>query len=702
MIANHKGEIPFVVLLAPFLLGLIAGLNLFATAWVLPLSIAFAMVCCLFIAFNFLYKPLKLYRLKWLGGLLLHFILFLSGCIIMLKYNDLNRNNHFSRYKAEYLAVKVESEPATKNGFIRFRASVMQCIDSNRQTVAGSGNLLISIKDSIAKSIKYGDELLIPANYKSVDPPFNPAEFNYKRYLADHNIHYQSFLFPGQYVLITHNIGNPIIAFALNLRGQLATKLKANIHNQQVLAVASAMLLGYRTDLSGDILQAYSQTGTIYVLTVSGAQIAVIYFLLSWLLQFLNRYRYGKLLRAVIIITALWYYALLTCFSVSVCRAVLMVSFIVAGKTFSRYINSLNLLAASAFVLLLYDPLFIADVGFQLVYIAVAGLIVLRPVVYKLLKFRNKIADKFWELCSVSIAAQVVTFPLSAFYFHQFPVYFLVANLLAFIPAAIIMYTGIIYLLLPQIPFVSKTLAFVIEQTTIFMNKALAAIAHFQFASINKIWLNQIEYLLLYAVIIAVFAFLYYRNIRVLQAALICLLLLSISLSYKKITAISSHSIAFLNIRKHSCIIMRSGGSAIVLSDLRDTDKNYRYSIQPYLDSCKVEHISVYKPEQNFASSFASKQYNYIQFLDKGILLFDKHINNISTEQQLAANYICLSGNPYRVLNSIGKNFNCGMLVIDADNSDHFINDAEKQAKAVNLNFIGLKRNISFVVVSNH
>ena len=700
MIANHKGEIPFVVLLAPFLLGLITGLNLLTTAWIVPLSIAFAMIIGVFITFNLFYRSLKLYRLKWPGGLLLHLILFFAGCILILNYNELNRGDHFSKHKAKYLVVRVENEPVARNGYIRFRASVIRNINDNEQA-STSGNLLVSIKDSLAKSVQYGDELLIPANYKPIDPPFNPAEFNYKRYLSDQNIHFQSFLFQKQYALIAHITGNPLMAFALNLRKQLVAKLKANMHNMQAMAVASTMLLGYRADLGSDVLQAYSQTGTIYVLTVSGAQIAVIYFLLSWLLGFLNRYRYGKLLRAGIIVSILWYYALLTGFSVSVCRAVLMVSLIVAGKTFSRYINSLNLLAMSAFVLLLYNPLFITDVGFQLAYIAVAGLIILRPIVYKLLKFRNRIANKFWELCSVSIAAQVVTFPLSAFYFHQFPVYFLASNLLAFIPAAIIMYSGMIYLLLPPMPIISKALAFIIEQTALGMNKALAVMAHLPFASINKIWLDQAEYLLLYAIIIAMFAFLYYRKARSLQIALICLLLLSISISYKRLTAASANNITFLNVRNHTGIIMRKGNSVIILSDLSDTDRNYRYSIQPYLDSCKIENIRLYQPNQSFASAFAVKQYNYIQFLDKSILLFDKYISNAATQQQLTSDFICLSGNPYPALNSIGKNFNCSRLVINANNSDHFVNEAEMKAKAINLNFTILKRNKSFVAVSN-
>lgn len=701
MIANHKGEIPFVVLFIPFLLGLMIGLDLLSSAWIMPLSIGFVFLSVIFITLTLLYRSFKLYKVRWLGGALVHVVLFLGGCLIILNYNELNRGDHFSKSKAKFLVVKVENEPVAKNGYIRFRAKAEQAIDSKRRTTASSGNLLISLKDSLAKTVQYGDELLIPANYKPVDAPFNPAEFNYKRYLAYQNIHYQSFLFHGQYTGVTHKTGNSLVAYALAERRQLVAKLKACMHDPQAAAVASTMLLGYRTDLGNDVLQAYSQTGTVYVLTVSGAQIAVIYLLLGWSLGFMKRYRYGKLLRAVIIITILWYYAMLTGFSVSVCRAVLMVSLVAAGKSFNRHINSLNLLAISAFALLLYDPLFITDVGFQLAYIAVAGLIVLRPVVYKWIKFRNRVADKLWELCSDSIAAQVITFPLSAFYFHQFPVYFLMSNLLAFVPAAIIMYTGIIYLLLPQIPVLSAILAFVVEQTAKFMNKSLAVMERFPLASIDKIWLSQMEYLLLYLIIIAAFAFLYYRRAWLLQAGLVCLLLFSINIGYKKIATIRSNSIAFLNLRKHTAIIMRSGTRAIVISDLSDTDKNYRYSIQPYLDSSKTEDISIFRPDQNFSLSFVKKKYNYIQFLGSSLLLFNKHIVNIDTKEKLHADYIYLSGNPYPVLTSLNKSFNCKTLVIDADNSDHFINEAEKQAKSEHQKFTVLKRNNSLVAVSN-
>ena len=350
----------------------------------------------------------------------------------------------------------------------------------------------------------------------------------------------------------------------------------------------------------------------------------------------------------------------------------------VIGKTYNRYINSLNILAASAFVLLVYNPYYITEVGFQLSYIAIAGLIIFRPIVYKWIKFKNKWADKLWAMCSVSIAAQLITFPISAFYFHQFPVYFLVSNLFVFIPVIIIMYTGFIYLLLPQIPILSKALGYILAHCILLMNKVLAIMEYAPLASINKIWLTTTEYLLLYAIIISLFYYLYYKKTWLLKAALICILILSISISLKKINGQNSNSIAFLNMHKHIGIILKKGNDAVVISDLSDTDKNYSYSIQPYLDSNQITHVATCKPQQDFRSAFVLKKGNLIQFMNKKVLLFNKDLNDKPLDKKLKTDYIYLTNNPYAAINSISKNYVCQLLVIDATNSNHFISTMQK------------------------
>jgi competence protein ComEC len=702
MIAAHKGEIPFAILLLPFLAGIGSGIYLPVFSFTAILTITLSGLIVLFISLNLFYKKLNLYKFKWTGGILIYCILFTLGWTITLKYNELNNKDHFSKKPADYLLVKVSNEPKLNGDLLRFTATVEDNVKNVKETSA-SGNLLIAIKDSLAGNLYYGDELMIPANYHPVDPPYNPGEFNYKQYLANQNIHYQEFLYPHQYYVYSKNNGNRLIFYSLRLRQELVEKFKRHIHNPEAVAVASTLILGYKADLSNDVLQAYSKTGTIHVLSVSGAHVAILFLVLDFMLGFLNRFRYGKTIKAILVISIIWYYSLLTGFSPAICRAAVMISMIIIGKTYSRYINTLNILALSAFCLLLYDPYFILDVGFQLSYLAVAGLVIFQPIVYQWMDIDNKWLDKLWVACSISIAAQVVTFPLSAYYFHQFPVYFLISNLFIIIPSELIMIAGLTYLVMPDIPFVSPALGWILEKSILLMDKVLSAIEHFPYSSINKIWITPVEYLLLYIIIIAVFYFLYDRKLWVLRLSLICMLLLAISISFKKWSNSQSDQIAFLSLRKHTGITFKKGNDAVVLTDLQDTDKAYRYSIQPYLDSCHVEYVHVLSPDKNVRLPYFLKENNYLQFQDKRLLFFNQRLSDIQLIQKFKTDYLYVSGSKTSDvdLNFLNNNYDYRALIIDNSNSNYLINKLQKQAEAKHINYHILLRNKSIVAPSN-
>ena len=700
MIANHKGEIPFVILLLPFLAGIALGLHFSSALYAPFLEITLISLSIIFTLLNIVYKRLKLYQFKWLGGILINALLLLVGWVVLLNYSELNHKDHFSKKPSGLLLIKINNEPKLTGDLLRFTASVEENV-LNDKRASVSGTLLITIKDSLAKNLYYGDELLIPSSYQSVDPPLNPAELNYKKYLANQNIHYQVFLYPGQYRVLNKNAGNSIVAYSLRLRQQLVKKLKTNIHNPEAIAVASTLILGYKADLSNDLLQAYSKTGTIHVLSVSGAHVAIIFVLLNFSLSFLDRFRYGRLIKAIAIILLICYYSLLTGFSPAVCRAAVMITMVIIGKTYNRHINTLNILAISAFFLLLYDPLFITDVGFQLSYLAVFGLIILQPVIYNWLDLKNKWADNLWALCSVSIAAQVITFPLSAFYFHQFPVYFLVSNLFIVIPSVVIMYAGLGYLLLPSIPFISPFLAFILEKTILLMNKVLTIIEHAPYAGINKIWITVSEYLLLYGIIISLFYFLYERRSWLLKLSLCLMLLFVISISFKRWNNLRSENITFLSLRKHTGIVFKKGDQAVVLSDLSDTDKNYRYSVQPFLDSCQISFTKFANPNSDIQLPYLAKKGNLIQFENKKILLFNGQLRGINLPQKIKSDYVYVSDNSKIDMDFIKRNYQYDLLIIDNTNSNALITQLEEKAKEMHINYRVLRRNKSLTVISN-
>jgi competence protein ComEC len=700
VLANHKGEIPFLVLLLPFLLGIALGLNFSSANFLLWVTAPLLLFTVTFIILNITYSQLGLYKARWIGGSLITVILFLTGWFSVIRYNDLNSDTHFSKTKAQQLVVRINNEPVIKNGLVRFTAVAEQIITNKKPTNA-IGTILITIKDTLANGLAYGDILLIPAIYTPVDPPFNPAEFNYKLYLAHQNIYQQAFLYPGQYKIMARYEGNPVIAYSLKLRKQLVEKLKHGMRNTAAIAVASTMILGYKADLSNELLQAYSKTGTIHILSVSGGHVAIIYLFLNILFGFLWRYKSGKIIKAILIITLIWGYGLLTGFSPAVCRAAIMISLVVIGTTYSRYVNTLNILAASAFFLLLHNPFFIVDVGFQLSYLAVAGMVLLQPLIYNWLTFKNRWADKLWAVCSISIAAQLITFPLSAFYFHQFPVYFLISNLFILLPAEVILCVGMLYLVLPQMGFVSPALAWVLEKSILLMNKVLTVIEHAPFASIGKIWLTTAEYVLLYGAMICLFYFLFNKNKWLLNLGLTTILILSLSVSIKRSKALQEDSITFLNLRKHQGIVFKHQDKAIILTDLNPADKNYQYSVQPYLDSCKIADTAVCTMSKNIQSAFMRKYHGLIQFNNKKILIIDKTNQAYHLPQKLEVDYLYLTDNPATSIGQLNGNYSYSILIIDDSNSNQRIAKLEQQAKDLHVNYRILKRNKSVTIPSN-
>lgn len=699
MIAEHKGEVPFVVYTLPFLTGIFCSV-LFN---IHSISVPFAVSGCLCIAFvllNLLYKQLKLYHYQWLGGLLIHLLLFVIGITIVQLHDDRNYADYFANQKADHLLVKINSEPTLKGKYWHCSANVVQ---TNSQTTATltRGKILLTIMADSTMQFKYGYELLIPATYKPVDPPFNPGAFNYKAYLANQHIYEQSFLFPGQFKIINKNAGNPVMAYAINLRQQLVHKFKVNMVDTNAAAVASTLILGYKADLNPDVLQAYTKTGTVHVLSVSGAHVAIVFVFISFILSFLNRSRYGQWVKAIVSILLIWAYALLTGFSPAVCRSAVMISMIILGKAGYRYNNTANLLALSAFILLLYDPLLIADVGFQLSYLAVLGLIMLQPVIFNWFKLKNKYASKLWYYISASLAAQVITFPLSAFYFHQFPLYFLLSNLLIIVPSEVILFSGIIALLLPQLPYISKAIFWVLEETILVMNRSLQLIEQQPYASIDKIWFTNYDCILLFIAVMAFFYFVYNRKFWLLRLSFVCLLIAAASVTYQKIKSMQTQSITFYSLSKHQGILFKNGEQGVLLTDLQANDPNYKYSVQPGIDSNRVSCIRIAHIYDNLDVTYLRKQSSLIQFLNNRILIYDPHLQFTKLPRKVTVDYIYYTGNPHSSINFINRNYSYKKLVIDGSNSPQTIKKLINEADSLHINYTVLKRNNSLIVASN-
>ncbi len=686
----------------PLLAGIFLGVIFSFDGLLQALSISIYTIAFIFFMLNFCYAGWKIYRKPWLGSVLIHVFLLLSGILFAEQNKEINQKDHFSKQQSDALLVTIIQEPKQTGNLLRFNTSVTHTVFRGK-ILASSGSLLVALKlDSSQKNIlNYSDQLLISNQYKPVDAPFNPAEFNYKLWLQHQNIYFQTYLNPNQYQLVAANQGNPIINKALEIRKQMVQKFQQYLHDPDAIAVASTLILGYRADLSQDVLQAYSKTGTMHVLSVSGMHVALVYIIIELLLRFLNRKRSTILLKAFISIVLIWLYALLSGFSPAVCRAAVMISFVICGKTYNRHISMLNILLVSAFMLLLYNPYFVADVGFQLSYLAVFGLILLQPIIENLLEVKQKHLRKLWALLSVSLAAQVITFPVSVFYFHQFPVYFLLSNLFIVLPSMLIMYIGIAFLAFSNVDLLAKPLAFLLEKTIVIMNSGLTWIEHIPFGSWNKLWITTPEYLLLYAIICCGFGWMIHRKMFLLKMNAVFIVLFLMSFSYKRFRSDNQQEIVFLNLRKNFGLICKNGNEAFVISDLKSTDKTFQYSVQPFLDSCQAIKIHLLQPEQNFSNASFIRQNQLIQFGNKLIFVADKHFEQQVFPQKIKVDLVLITGNPKINLSQITQNLIFDLLVIDAGNSDYHLQKLVAEARADGRKIFILKRNNCLRVNSN-
>ncbi|MEM9053079.1 MAG: ComEC/Rec2 family competence protein, partial [Bacteroidota bacterium] len=270
--------------------------------------------------------------------------------------------------------------------------------------------------------------------------------------------------------------------------------------------VISALVLGDKAQLDVDLRRQFVNAGVVHILAVSGLHVGIIYFLFGWLFDLLLKKK-GRLLKFILLLLILWAYAALTGFSPSVLRAATMFSFISLGKYHWKYGNVYNMIAGSAVVLLVVDPLLITQVGFQLSYLAVIGIVYFHPKFYSLLTFETWLPDKIWSLTCVSLSAQLATFPLSVFYFHQFPVLFPLSNLLVIPLATAILYLGISWLILSWVPFLSSILEFLTIKATYILNLTVETFNELPIVTLRGLYLTEIETILLYSLIVTIAGF---------------------------------------------------------------------------------------------------------------------------------------------------------------------------------------------------
>lgn len=597
--SSHIQEVAFVRILVPFSLGI---MSFYTTTY--SASPFTCLVLINFLLFGYLYiRHISITnairkRTKGLNGLIFNLLLFFTGALSCALYKQHNNTDYYIFKKSNYIKISISEEPENRQNIILFTANVTQSFKKKHPYKPGkglyytsskvSGKIRVTLFKNTTDSIglKYGDDLIIPSKFTETPPPLNPSEFNFKQWLALKNIYHQTFLNQDEIVKLETKSGNKLLALAMQMRKNQVGTYRKLIKDEDAFAVASTLILGYRADLSSEILDIYSKTGTIHALSVSGMHVGLLYLILNQALWFLNKRRGMQFLKIVLILFIIWFYTLITGYAPSALRASIMISIFIVAKLFRKQTNSYNILAFTAFLLLLYNPFLIWDVGFQLSFMAVLGLIYLQPKIQGYFAIKQLWLAKIWEITAISLAAQLATYPLSVYYFHQFPIYFIISNLFITLPVTLIMYIGILIAL-----FKLDSLGPLLEWLIIFTNSGLTQITKLPGSGISAIWLSKTEFILLsVSLTLFVIACAELKK-KLLIYSLIVFLGLQGMISYHKIQAYHQKKIIQFTLKKNYAIAAIFAQQALLFTDLDQESKVFKYSVKPALDQHRITEV---------------------------------------------------------------------------------------------------------------
>jgi len=690
---NH---IPLLRFLIPFVIGIITAVYLKTENLFILISLAFSFL--IYLGFLFLNKFNSSYKYRWIFGILIYINFLLAGYSLTIIYHSINGKSHISQSidkKDNQLIIgKIIKPPQVKEKTVKVILKI-KGIKTDKSWIESNGKVIVYLqKDNKSSLLQINDILSFEPKLKNVPAPKNPNEFDYRKYLSYHLIHQQAFLESNDWNLIQKPSNKGIYKIADETRSYLINTLEKKGLKGKELGVASALILGYKDDIDSQLKSAYSSAGAMHVLAVSGLHVGVIFLVFNFLLKFMEKIKYGIFIKGVLLIFLLWSYALLTGLSPSVMRAATMFSFIVAAKTINRNSNIYNTLAASAFILLFFNPLLIMEVGFQLSYLAVIGIVTIQPWIYNWFKSRYWIVDKVWEITAISLAVQIATAPLSILYFHQFPNYFMLSNLVVIPLAIVILYLGLITLTFSFVPIISEYLALTLKYIISLLNWSVSFIDSIPYSLTENIRFNVIDSWLIYGAIIFIILLVYFRTFKAFLVSTLCIisfLFLNLIITYNNL---NQKKLIIYNIPSYSAINFIDGKDNILMVDLELIQNRSRLMfhvqnnwINNGLNNEKIidlNHlVKKYQLSNNYKISnpnIFTKQ-NYLQFYNYKIVIVDHSFILTETQEKLSIDCLIIRENLKCNLKDLLALYNPKEIIIDTSNSLYVSEKLQNEAQ---------------------
>ena len=681
-------QIPFIRLIIPLIAGiLIQFISPISLNVLLILAGFISSIAIVFYLLNFSAK----YTFRWVPGVAINLALLVAGALLIYKQDISNKKNWIGNYKSGSIAILVTvQEPLIEKAKTYKAEATVDAINIDGDWKNVSGKILVYFSKDNIPILGYGSQVLFYKPLQPIKNSGNPGGFDYKQYNVFQGIFHQVFLKSTEYKVAATINGNAFKSWLFNVRFWVIKKLQQYIKPEREAGVAEALLIGYRDDLDKDLVQAYSNTGVVHIIAISGLHLGMIYLALVWLMKPFKRTKWIRWVNPIIILSVLWIFTLLAGGVPSILRSAVMFSFIVLGETLNRKSSIYNTLASSAFVMLCINPYYLFDVGFQLSYAAVISIITFQKPVYTWFYFKNKLLDFFWELTSVTIAAQVLTVPIILYAFHQFPTVFLLTNIIIVPLSSVVLFAELALLVTSFIPVVANFGGFVTGKMLAFMNGFIERVNSFPYAVYDGIENNLAETILLYIFIIGICWWLLNKTKPALFIGLASMLVFIAIDGYENFYRRQQEKMIVYNIPQHNAIDFIEGKQYAFTGDTSLIEDNYlkNFHLKPSRTSHRISATN------DLDGLYITTP--FVWFRNKRIALIDKPYKFESTSK-ISVDVIIISHNPRLYIADLAAVFNCKQYVFDGSNSTWKINQWKKDCDSLHLRTYSTSDNGAFI-----
>lgn len=667
---------PFIRLLMPFALGI--GLAFLCFEPLSPKLVKFLLLVIVFLGVTLFIvtSVVRDYKYRWVFGVILNLHLILIGiAVVHIRDDDLDAD-------CDFFVAKIAESPTVKEKSVK----VIMKMQSDEGAV-----MTYFEKNERSSGLKYGDVVAFFEPPKLVEPPKNPEQFDYQRYLCRKGILRQVYLKDENWIKLGQNRANPIYHLSFALRDFLLKTMRNLGIEGDEYAVAAAILLGYDDTLPTELRQKYVAAGSMHILCVSGMHVGVIFMVFSYMLAFLNkRRRWQHLLKQSLLLFLIWFYALLAGLAPSILRATIMLSFVILSSIINREGVILNSLAASAFLLLCINPANLFDIGFQLSYSAVIGIVVLQKPIYRMFYVKFKFLDKIWELTSVTLAAQIATMPFSIYYFHQFPLYFWLSNLFMTPISSVVIIGGMIMLLIFFIPYINIGVAFCVKWMIYVMNFVVSSIENLPISIVKGLYINNLEFVCLIVSLLLLMMVVEHKKKKLFFGVLSMLLIFSVSQLTRAVMQRNQMSLTVYSMKKATAIDFVCGNEHVLLCDttVMNDSSVASFSIDNNLikEGVFSNGLSMLFDEDNFENPYMKKRDNLISFGGVVIGISDKNsTSGVKLAYRPHLDYFIVQGRNKVDLKRLLNSYVIDLLIIDGSVPDYLaqkiINEAEEMGQ---------------------